>query len=86
MRVPGPFDFRGQAGRSTFGVTRILGALVLHNIYRIAAASATPHGRAGFGYLFPMSLFYGPRPVSADEQRLRWISWWRWRSTGMPRS
>ena len=73
MRVPELFDFRGQAGRSTFGVTLILGALVLHNIYRIVAASAAPHSRAGFGCLFPMSLFYGPRPVSADEQRLLWI-------------
>lgn len=74
MHVPELFDFRGQAGRSTFGMTLILGALVLHNIYRIAAASVTALSRAGFGYLFPMSLFYGPRPVSADEQRLLWMT------------
>jgi uncharacterized membrane protein YhaH (DUF805 family) len=73
MRVPELFDFRGQTGRSTFGVTLILGALVLHNIYRIAAALVTPHRRPGFGYLFPMSLFYGPRSVSVEEQRLLWI-------------
>jgi uncharacterized membrane protein YhaH (DUF805 family) len=73
MRLPELFEFRGKVGRSTFGIILILSALVLHNIYRIAAASVTPHSRAGFGYLFPMSLFYGPRPVSAEDQQLLWI-------------
>jgi len=76
MRLPELFDFRGQSGRSTFGLTFIFVSLVMHNLFRLVSANAASRYGSGLNYLLPLSTFFEHRPVSAEEKHLLSIMLW----------
>src|SRR5271165_4248758 len=69
MMLPELLDFRGRVGRARFGLTVILGRLILHNVYRILAAALAPYRRGGWDYL---ALLNRPQAMSHDVKVLLW--------------